>query len=286
MAIHHLFIDEHGTVGSDVDDEPYGYGFYLGPEGPEKDDLEAAIQRAFPQGFHLSRIRGTRRKLTESTRLLGLLPASEGFYGGGFVQTDPAYARRKFYHNLSGRGSDASEPSAELMQAVLDAQPTGGRIVDPNDIACGAKEVGRLLAIYSHALRTPLMALMRSAASPREIELRIHLGVVGREDRYKEQVRKIAPSLRTNLQNTLDRFVQAGAIPQQPRSLDVDLVRAGESLFDVADLFGGVAVHHYRYSQDDRYALGEDLYTAAKPYLDRLPVSAGGRSLVHGIVVM
>lgn len=283
MQTFDLYVDEHGTISSDSDDHIYGYGFFLVERGASTQRLEQRFFSAFPNGFHLKKI-PRNRKMQEASRLIQLLPRAGHFYGGGHIQLDPGYARKKVFNILSGTTSDSEQPSSSMMDAIAKLTPGSEGIVDPNKLVPNVKKGGRMLATYSHVLRIPLISLMRAVSST-DIEVQVYLGVVGSRKSHEDILSRISSPLASNLNESIKRFYKKGAIPCEPARISVGLTESATALFDFSDLFAGVALHYYRFHKDPTYTLGKDLYRAAKPILDRLPWSPNRRSLAHGITV-
>ncbi len=240
-------MDEFGTISSDADDVPYGYGYVLVERGTDADAVRAALSNAFPNGLHFKNYRGGNRKVAKANGVVALLPNSGRFYCGAHVCTDPNYGRDKYFRAVSGQLGDSDSPSTDLMDRISTAPVGPGGIVNPSDVVPKAKGVARLLTTYSPLIRLPIVGLLKTEDAPDEVKIHAHIGEVGRKQAFQEQLALIASQLTANWEAGFQNFVDAGVIGPRPCHLVIEVTTADAvPLFGVADMFADVAHHFFK----------------------------------------
>ncbi|MEM9461910.1 MAG: hypothetical protein AAGF11_47565 [Myxococcota bacterium] len=282
MAVFDLIMDEFGTISSDSDDVPYGYGYCLAERGTDADNLRTTLSNKFPNGLHFKNIR-RKRKISKVNEVVPLLSTGDRIWFGAHVCTDPSYGRDKYFRALSGQLSNSDTPSTSMMDKISKAPLSQGGLVDPTDILPDVKGVARLLSTYSPLIRFPVLGLLKSDDAPGSIEIHVHIGEVGRSQKFQKQLKLIANKLTQNWETSFNEYVKAGLIEPRQCNLTIEVTQADvDPLFSLADMFAHVA-HHYFKDLDADSGLGKDLYNAVKPVLINelwLPEKA---SLVAGI---
>lgn len=283
-AVFDLYLDEHGTIGSATDDNGYGYGYLVIERGPLSDFVSQAVAKAFPDGAHFKNFRGKKRKKSNAEKMMECIPEHGRMFGGAFACVDPDYGRNHYFNALSGIIGDSDTPSKNVLAEIMSTQPRDGRLlIDPSDVSPGAKEVGRLLATYSHLLRIPVLGLLKLVPDE-ELELHVHLGVVGSPTKYDEQMRKIGPVLASNWESSFEKFQHAGLDRELPCRLILGTVEAGaDPLFDVADLMAHLGFHASRDDVADDETTAGALYGATKRLLDKVPWTPDKVKIATGV---
>jgi hypothetical protein len=272
------FVDECGTVSSDVDDSPYGFGFFLAERGADTDALEATLAAAHPDGSHFTEVPRP-AKLAHAQRLLGLVPKQGHFYGGAHVVVDPSYARTILADYLSGKSPGLTE--AKLNSLISTASVGRNGLIDARELLAPVHASGRLMAIYLNALRHPIFGLLRAPGCPLHVTVHVNLGVVADPTTHMRKLALMADVMVRSSREVFDAAFASGALP--PRVLNLEITTTGRSpLFDLADLFAGIGWHAAQ-----RRELGRDLVAAARDVLTRLPIEVKSSELLgDGIVII
>jgi hypothetical protein len=270
-----VYLDEHGSVGSDRENAVWGYGFCALPSA-RVSNLEATLRAKFPGGLHLRHVRRN-RKADRLRELVEQLPMRE-FFGGGHVQTTIDYATRTYLRVLAGTGAPASADDRRNLEQLIAEAPIGaGGLVNPHDVLADATSEARLYTIYSHASRFPVLALRRSIPGNGQIVA----GHVGQPLAHERQVVQFKGDLESAVAATYEYFAAAG-ISVTIRFADGN---APSPIFGVADFFAGAARHYHLSAQREGDALGGELYRIVRPIFERLP-RVGSQYLADGISYM
>ena len=251
-----IFVDETGSVVSDTEARPYGFGYVVLPSGAIADQLRDQVRKSFPKPFHLKEYR-KRKKVKAATRLLDLLPDHPLVFGGAHVVSDPEYARKYSYQvvlDTYGRSLEELARHAPLGES--------GLVETVEDAIPQLFKGGRLYAIWEWALGNPIAAILSSSACPQKVDVRVHFGVAGAESTFNEYLALFGRAYKPNV---IEEMQRRGTMPKKDCQVIVDTTGTFDPLFGYADLFAGVA--HHAWAKTD---VAEELYATAKPFLDRM----------------
>lgn len=274
LAEYTMFLDEHGTISSDRDDEVWGYGYLLVPS-EEVQRLEPLVRAKFPNGSHMRGIRLKRRP----ARVRELVDTLAGFhvFGGAHVQVTHDYGSRALNRVLAGLDEDAGEDQMREVAEAAGRAPVGPRgLVDPADVMPEARSDLRAYVTYMHALRFPIMAL--DAKTP-GVDLRVEViaGDVGNREAHQRQLARNYEQLCQNGVALYERYA-TGGIDVTMRCEDA---ASASPLFAFADAFASVG-RQFHLSQGGGVQAGVEMYAAARQIFERLP-PVGDRHLAPGI---
>lgn len=200
-----MFLDEHGTISSDRDENVWGYGYCILPQANVA-SFEQELSNRFPNGLHLRTVRPMRRKVNLVRELAQILPESD-FYGGGHVQASIDYGKQTRYRVLSGLNEDASHQQMMDVATLAAAAPIRSNgLIQPDDLDPDATKDSRLYIVYLHALKFPVLALRQIVEQQTDLHLEVVAGFVANEEAHKRQIARLRSELERNVTNSYQHF--------------------------------------------------------------------------------
>lgn len=253
-----LFIDEHGNIDSPKSDDPYGYGFCLAERGSDADALRATLKAEFPSGLHMRGLHAQRR-VSAAKKLANAFPRHPLFFAGAVVIEDAEYGARQYFESIAG-------VSGEGVKAAIQGAVVGDHgLVEPQSVLPEVYRVARKVAVYTHAIRLPLIALMQSPRCPKDVEIRVNLGVVGDAKRHESHLAKVLPLARESFRT----FIQTHKPKGFAETLDITVASieaSDDPLFWVADATGSIG---RRLAGEGDF--GREMYDAARSIFESVP---------------